>query len=315
MTGGNASILLDLKFHGMKKNYIFCILLIFVTAACHQNSKQHDMKSQTNIDSAVFRSGYTEVNGINMYYELHGDKGKYLVLIHGGGSTIGTTFGKILPLLADHYRVIAVELQAHGHTGDRDAPESFEQDADDVAALLDHLHIAKASFFGFSNGGSTAMQVAMRHPAIVDKLVIASAIYKRSGLPPGFFEGMEHATLDNMPKALQDAFLKINPDSSKLLNMFTKDRDRMLHFKDWPDEMLQSITAPALIINGDRDVVTNAHAVVMSELIKNSRLMILPASHGAYMGEIETPEAGNNVVKLTVEVIREFLDEKREDGH
>ncbi len=271
------------------------------------------MKPQTNNGNTAFREGYAEVNGINMYYELHGDKGEYLVLIHGGGSTIGTTFGKILPVLADHYRVVALELQAHGHTGDRDAPESFEQDADDVAALLNHLHIARAFFFGFSNGGSTAMQIAVRHPAIVSKLVIASAIYKRSGLPPGFFEGMEHATLDNMPKELQDAFLEINPDRSKLLNMFTKDRDRMLHFKDWPDEMLQSITAPALIINGDRDVVTNAHAVAMSELIKNARLMILPAGHGAYMGEIETPEAGSSIVKLAVEVIRGFLDEKGGD--
>lgn len=268
------------------------------------------MELQTNNDSIAFHSGYAEVNGINMYYELHGDKGAYLVLIHGGGSTIGTTFGKILPLLADHYRVIAIELQAHGHTGDRDAPESFEQDADDAAALLNHLHIAKASFFGFSNGGSTVMQIAVRHREIVDKLVIASAMYKRSGLLPGFFEGMEHATLDNMPKVLQDAFLKINPDHSRLLNMFNKDRNRMLHFKDWPDEMLQSITAPALIINGDRDVVTNAHAVAISELIKNSRLMILPSGHGAYMGEIETPEAGKNMVKLTAEIIREFLDQE-----
>jgi len=265
------------------------------------------MKTQTNTDSIIPRTGYTEVNGINMYYELYGDEGDYLVLIHGGGSTIGTTFGKMLPLLAGRYRVIAVELQAHGHTSDRDAPESFEQDADDVAALLDYLHIAKASFFGFSNGGSTAMQIAVRHPVIVDKLIIASAMYKRSGLPQGFFEGMEHATLDNMPKELQDAFLKITPDRSKLFNMFTKDRDRMLHFKDWPDEMLQSITAPTLIINGDRDVVTNAHAVAMSALIKNSRLMILPASHGGYMGAVETPEAGSNIVKLTVEVATEFL--------
>ena len=306
--GGNAPILLNLKFHGMKKNYIFCILLIFVTAACHQNSKQHNMKSQTNSDSAVFRSGYAEVNGINMYYELHGDKGEYLVLIHGGGSTIGTTFGKILPLLADHYRVIAVELQAHGHTGDRDAPESFEQDADDVAALLNHLHIAKASFFGFSNGGSTAMQVAVRQPAIVDKLVIASAIYKRSGLPPGFFEGMEHATLDNMPKALQDAFLKINPDSSKLLNMFTKDRDRMLHFKDWKDEDMASIKSPTLIIAGDKDVVTPAHTLKMSGIIPGAQLLILPGTHGSFIGEVCATEEGSKMPETTVTIVKEFLD-------
>src|SRR5215212_8429181 len=86
------------------------------------------------------QSGYAPVNGIKMYYELHGS-GKPLVLIHGGGSTIQTTFSKVLPLFAKHHQVIAVELQAHGHTSDRDAPESFDQDADDVAALLKYLKI------------------------------------------------------------------------------------------------------------------------------------------------------------------------------
>src|SRR5215471_17134424 len=153
---------------------------------------------------------YANVNGIKMYYEIHGE-GKPLVLIHGGGSTIETTFGKVLPLLAKKYKVIAVELQAHGHTSDRNAPETFEQDADDVAALLQLLNISKASIFGFSNGGTTAMQIAIRHPQVVDKLVIASGAYQREGFIPGFFEGMQHASLENMPRPLQDAFLKINP--------------------------------------------------------------------------------------------------------
>src|SRR4051794_6819349 len=102
---------------------------------------------------------YGPVNGIDMYYEIHGE-GKPLVLIHGGGSTIQTTFGRVLPLLSDDYKVIAVELQNHGHSGHRYVPESFEQDADDVAALLQHLQISHASFFGFSNGGNTAIQIA-----------------------------------------------------------------------------------------------------------------------------------------------------------
>src|ERR1041385_3925054 len=134
--------------------------------------------------------GYALINGLKMYYEKHGE-GKPLVLIHGGGSTIQTSFSKILPLLSQYYKVIAVELQAHGHTSDRDAPETFEQDANDVATLLHNLAISKANFFGFSNGGNTIMQIAVRHPGIVNKLIIASAFYKREGMQPVFFEGMK----------------------------------------------------------------------------------------------------------------------------
>src|SRR5713226_6395711 len=109
-------------------------------------------------------SGYAPINGLDMYYEIYGAGAMPLVLIHGGGSTIETTFGNILPLLSDYGKVIAVELQAHGRTNDRDAPESFEQDADDVAALLHYLKVDKANFLGFSNGGTTTMQIAISHP-------------------------------------------------------------------------------------------------------------------------------------------------------
>src|SRR5882672_649217 len=94
---------------------------------------------------------YAQVNGLKMYYEVHGN-GFPLVLIHGGGSTIGTTFGRILPVLAKTHKIIAVEMQAHGHTADINRPLSFKQDADDVAELLKQLHIGKADIFGFSNG-------------------------------------------------------------------------------------------------------------------------------------------------------------------
>ena len=265
------------------------------------------MQTQTKKDSSAFKSGYSDVNGIKMYYEIHGDKGDYLVLIHGGGSTIGTSFGKILPFLAKDFRVIAVELQAHGHTDDRDSPESFEQDADDVAALLSNLKISKASFFGFSNGGNTAMKIAIRHPEIVNKLILASTFYKREGLLPGFFDRMKQATIKAMPESLQNAFLEINPDREKLMTMFTKDKERMLNFKDWKDEDLSSIKAPALIINGDRDVASTGHSVVMSNLIKDSRLMILPSAHGEYIGVAESPEPESKMVELTVGIIADFL--------
>lgn len=293
----------------MKKDILACTAagLFLVSCTSKHTPDNQEKTMQTQPDSTAFKSGYSEVNGINMYYELHGNKGEYLVLIHGGGSTIETSFGKILPTLAQNHQVIAVELQAHGRTGDRDAPESFEQDADDVAVLLHNLNVPKASLFGFSNGGNTAMQVAIRHPEIVNKLVIASSFYKREGLFPGFFDMMKTASLKDMPKTLQDAYLKVNPDSNGLMTMFTKDRDRMLHFKDWPDDMLHSIKAPALIITGDRDVAVLPHTVAMAGLIKNSRLVVFPATHGSYMGVAESPDPRSEMQKMTVKLVEDFL--------
>jgi pimeloyl-ACP methyl ester carboxylesterase len=254
--------------------------------------------------------GYLPVNGLKMYYEIYGE-GEPLVLIHGGGSTIQSTFGRIIPLLSKNRKLIAVELQGHGRTNDRNSPESFEQDAEDVAALLKELHIPKASFFGFSNGGNTAMQIAIRHPEIVNRLIIASAFYKREGLQPGFFESMEKATINDMPQSLKTAFLQVNPDSSQLLAMFNKDRERMLNFKDWKDDDLRSIKAPSLIICGDRDVVVPEHSVVMSGLIKDSRLLILPSDHGTYLGAVESSGTEGNLIRLTVDIIEEFLNDNK----
>jgi len=198
-------------------------------------------------------------------------------------------------------------LQAHGHTSDRDAPESFEQDADDVTALLHYLIIDKADFMGFSNGGNTIMKIAMRHPQLVNKLIIASSFYKREGMVKGFFEGMGKATIENMPLLLKEAFLKINNDSSKLQAMFEKDKQRMVTFKDWKEEDLASIKAPSLIIAGDRDVMTTEHAVEMSHKIPNARLLILPGTHGSYMGEESTEIKGNKMHEYTVALIETFL--------
>jgi pimeloyl-ACP methyl ester carboxylesterase len=298
----------------MKQVIFYLAFAILHFSSCNNKDdkaedKNNSMMSNPN-DTIAFKSGYSDVNGIKMYYEMHGDKGEYLVLIHGGGSTIGTTFGRILPLLTKNNKVIAVELQAHGHTDDRHSPESFEQDADDVAVLLNNLHIAKASFFGFSNGGNTAMQIAMRHPDIVNKLILASTFYKREAFPNRFFEGMKLATLKDMPEPLRNAFLKINPDSNALLTMFNKDRERMIQFKDWKDEDIRSIKVPALIIAGDRDVVSVDHVAAMSGLIANSRLMVLPSMHGSYIGAAEVPDAGSKMIEMTAGVIEDFLNKQ-----
>jgi pimeloyl-ACP methyl ester carboxylesterase len=252
-------------------------------------------------------ANYADVNGIKMYYEIYGE-GKPLVLIHGGGSTIQTTFGTILPMLAKHYKIIAVELQAHGHTSDRDAPETFEQDADDVAELLKQLNISKAYILGFSNGASTTLQIAIRYPELADKIVVVAGAYKRDGFIQGFFDGFKNATLESMPQGLKNAFSKINPDKSALLNMFNKDVARMVNFKDWNDEDLQSIKVPALIINADKDVILPEHALKMSQLIPNAELAILPGFHGECLGEIETTKPNSKQAAITVELIKEFLN-------
>jgi pimeloyl-ACP methyl ester carboxylesterase len=286
------------------KSSCMLIAITIIVMAC----KDHDNKTmQQTAQSPV--TGYAPVNGINMYYEIHG-QGNPLVLIHGGGSTIGTTFGNILPLLAKNHQVIAVELQAHGHTNDRGAPSSFEQDADDVAVLLDHLKIAKADFFGFSNGGNTAMKIGIRHPDLANKLIIASAFYKREGMMKGFFEGMEHANLGNMPGYLKEAFMKINNDSAKLEVMFNRDKTRMLQFQDWKDEDLALIKAPSLVLAGDHDVMTNEHTAEMASKITNSKLLIVPGNHGSFIMEASSGKSESEIPKLVLEVIEEFLGQQ-----
>ena len=185
---------------------------------------------------------YAEVNGIRMYYETHGpQRGVPLVLLHGGGSTIDVTFGRILPFLARDRRVIALEEQAHGRTSDRNAPVSFATSADDVAALLDDLKVARADVFGFSNGASIGLQLAIRHPQAVRKLVFASSMTKRAGADPQLWAFMQSADISNMPQPLKDAFLKVNPDPAKLKTMHDKDAERMRNFTDVPDADLRAL--------------------------------------------------------------------------
>jgi pimeloyl-ACP methyl ester carboxylesterase len=249
---------------------------------------------------------YAAVNGLKLYYEIHGS-GRPLVLIHGGGSTIQTSFGRILPDLARRHRVIAVEMQAHGHTRDIDRPLSFEQDADDVAALLEQLHIDKADFMGFSNGGTTCLQIAIRHPALVNRLVLASATYKREGMQAGFFEGMEHATLEGMPQPLKDAYLEATHDSKGLQAMFDRDVARMVAFKDISDADIKGIQASALVINGDAEVVRVEHALALSRVLPHARLAILPGGHGDYIGEICAADKNSRLPALVTAMIEAFL--------
>lgn len=265
-----------------------------------QTSTHHENK----MDST---KGYAPVNGLKMYYEIHGT-GTPLVLIHGGGSTLQTTFGRVLHDFAKTHKVIAVDMQAHGHTADIDRPLSFQQDADDIAALLKQLNIDKANIFGFSNGASTTLQFAIRHPQMTDKIIVASTFYKKAGAPGWFWDMMSKPTFEGMPQPYKDAFLKINPDTNALYRMYERDVARMQSFPDMTEEQMKSIKAPAFIIIGDRDVATPEHAVEMHRLIPNSRLAIIPGGHGDYIGEMTAPQ-DSILIAATVLLINKFLNE------
>lgn len=263
----------------------------------------------TTDDTLTSQNGYSEVNGIKMYYEIYG-QGKPLVLLHGGGSTIQTSFEKVIPLFAKKRKVIAVELQAHGRTSDRNTDLSFEQDADDIAGLLKNFNINKSDFFGFSNGGTTTLQIAIRHPEIVDKIILGSTLAKREGVPKQFWEFMKQARLENMPEQLKEAYHKVSSIANGLQVMHDKDAKRMVNFKDIADEKIKSIKVPTLIIIGDKDVITPEHAIEMRRQIANAELAIIPGGHGEYIGEITTLKPDFNETDLAVPIIEKFLNKK-----
>jgi len=284
------------------------VVTLIISSCTNSDFKKMDSQASTTDEIKMkFESGYASVNGLKMYYEIHGT-GTPLVLIHGGGSTIHTTFGRVLKDFAKSHKVIAVEMQAQGHTADIDRPLSFQQDADDIAELLKQLKIDKANIFGFSNGGSTTLQMAIRHPEKVNKIIVASAIYKKAGAPDWFWNMFVNPTFEEMPKPYKDEFLKINPDTNALRRMYERDVARMQAFPDISEEQIKLIKAPAIIIMGDKDVANPEHAIEMHRLISNSRLAIFPGGHGDYIGELTTPQ-DSLFIASTVSLINNFLNE------
>jgi pimeloyl-ACP methyl ester carboxylesterase len=248
---------------------IFIVIVIALIAGC----------ATTGSDAPDFQSGYAPVNGLKMYYEVHGSTvsgSPPLVLLHGGGSTIETSFGKILPGLAKDRQVIAFDQQGHGRTADVDRPFTFEQSAEDTAALLHYLKINKADFFGYSNGGHIALEIALKHPEVVRKLIFESIMFSRDGSDPAFWESFNQVKLEDMPLELREAYLRTAPHPEELPAFFAKSVQRMKDFKGWTPQEIQSIAAPTLVIMGDRDVARPEHAVSMFRLIPNSQLAILP---------------------------------------
>ena len=243
------------------------------------------------------QSGYAPVNGLRMYYEIHGS-GEPLVLLHGAFGAIDL-WGPILTTLAETHQVIAVELQGHGHTADiLDRPLSYEQMADDVAALMEHLGIAQADGVGYSMGGTTGLQLAIRHPDRVRTLVAVSPNYRSDGYYPELLAGLQMMTPDIFVGTPEEAaYLRHAPHPEDFPVLVEKQKVLPQDFA-FPDEDVAAITAPTLVVLGDSDVVRPEHAVALFRLLgggvpsdltgslPNSQLAILPGTtHRSIVGE------------------------------
>src|SRR5918998_6001115 len=178
---------------------------------------------------------YAEVNGLNMYYEIHGT-GQPLVVLHGAYMTI-ETMGEIVPSLAETRQVIAVELQGHGRTADVDRPLTYEQMADDVAALIGHLRIEQADVFGYSMGGGVALQVALRHPEVVRKLVVASASYASDHMHAELLEMIPSITPEAFAGSpFEEDYLRTAPNPENFPTLVAKLKQLDMEPFAWPQE-------------------------------------------------------------------------------
>jgi len=236
---------------------------------------------------------YAHVNGLEMYFETHGS-GDPLVVLPGAYMTV-EFFGDLVPALAKTHNVIALEFQGHGHTADIDRPFSYEQFADDTVALLEHLGIERADVFGYSLGGGVVLQVGLRHPNRVRKLVAASASCSSDGLYPEVLAGIENIT----PEMFDDtswraAYDRAAPDPHAFPTLVEKLKQLDMTPFDWP---IEALDAPTLVLVGDSDGTRLEHAVEMfrrlgggvfgdlAPSLPTSQLAILPGT--THVGMLE----------------------------
>jgi pimeloyl-ACP methyl ester carboxylesterase len=245
-------------------------LIFLATAPSYLPAGRAGAQSTTATPAApetAVETGYAPVNGLQMYYEIHGSGGVPLVILHGAFGTVDM-FGPLVPALAETRPVITVELQGHGRTADLDRPFSYQQFADEVAALLQYLDIEQADIFGYSMGGYTAQQVAIRHPELVRKLVIASASFNKEGVYPEVWEGIASLTpelFEGSPPQTEYARLAPNPDQWPALIEKVKQMEQA--FTGWPAEDVAAIEAPTLLIVGDADILRPQHIAEMFQLL------------------------------------------------
>jgi pimeloyl-ACP methyl ester carboxylesterase len=212
------------------------------------------------------QSGYAPINDLQMFYEIHGDGGVPLLLLHGSLGSL-EMFRPLLPALAAGRRVIAIDQQAHGRTADIDRPLRYEQLADDAAAFLRHLDVARADIFGFSMGSAAGWQLAIRHPELVRKLVGAIS-YKKEGIYPEVLAGLETTFSPEVfaGTPIEEDYRAIAPNPDDFPTLVRKVQDLTRSATDLPAEAIRAIAAPTMIIIGDADIITPEAAVELFRL-------------------------------------------------
>ena len=247
-----------------------------------------DQEATAMTDSTT-QTGYAPVNGLEMYYEVHGS-GRPLVLLHGNLSTIGVDFGGIIPSLARSRQVIAVEQQAHGHTADIDRPLSIQSWTDDTAALLRHLGVEQADVFGYSSGSAVAFQLALDHPGLVGKLVLASFSYRLDGLHPGLMDNIAELKPEHLAGTpFEQDYARVAPNPGDWPTLISKITQMDADLPQWTAEDVRGLSSPTMLIIGDSDIVQPEHSVELFRLLgggvigdlaglPRSRLAVLPGT-------------------------------------
>jgi len=251
-------------------------------------------------------SGYAPVNGIKVYYEVYGE-GKPLVLLHGAFYTIEMNWAQLIPELSKTRKVIAIEMQGHGHTPYSDRKLDIATLASDVEGVMNFLKVDSADVAGYSMGGSIAYQLAVNSPKRVRKLVIISSTYKTSGWLPvinGAFKGFKPEFFNNTP--LKAAYDAVAPDKTK----WTKFVEQMIAFAGVPfdvgDANIAKITSPVLIISGDNDGLDKVELAKTYQLLGGgvaADLGPMPKSHLAVV-----PSQGHVSLMMQTNTILGYLD-------
>ncbi|MFL6025857.1 MAG: alpha/beta fold hydrolase [Friedmanniella sp.] len=247
-------------------------------------------------------SGYADVNGVHLYYEVYG-AGTPLVLLHGGMMTIELSFAGLIPDLAERHQVIGVEAQGHGRTADIDREITPAAMALDVVALLDHLEIDQAHVLGHSMGAATALELAVSHPTRVRSIVAASGSVRPDGLHEDLTDPAKQATSTRMPtqqdfEDFRDAYRRLSPHPEHFEDFLATLSASAADLRGWGDTQLASITAPTLLVQGDRDFTTVEHGALMQQLIPGSQLAVLPDT--THMDVTRKPD-------LLLPILRRFL--------
>src|SRR6476646_8140837 len=279
------------------RNPLKTILLIAIMFAASRSNGQQIKPSS---------SGYAPVNGIKVYYEVYGE-GSPIVLLHGAFYTIDMNWSQLIPELAKNRKVIALEMQGHGHTPFSDRALSITTLASDVEKVMDYLEIDSADVAGFSMGGSVAYQFAVQSPKRLRKLVIISSTYKTSGWLPIVntgFDNFKPEFFDNTP--LKTGYDAVAPDKTK----WRKFLEQMFAFAKVPfnvgDSNIAKITAPVLIISGDNDGLDKVELIKTYQLFGggvSADLGPMPKSHLAIV-----PSQGHVSLMMQTKTLLNYID-------